>query len=284
MEQRKRNGIRAEETEPCSREPDRKGVPEGNQEHNRCNGTVKRNEALLKKIRAGQHDLLSALIENNRGMILRLARYYLPIAERNRGADIEDLQQAAALGIILAASIWDESRGGFLTIAVPYMRNEMRRAAGVRISKKTPENMGLVVSLSAPIDGEDGQSLIDTVADETALDPLEAACNSDLRRIVRREVERLPEDQREAITAFYLNNAPAHSIDKNAKERGLRRLRNSVRLRENVIACHRAALYHRGGLSSFRRTHTSPVESAVLTRERMEKILNELQQIAAVNS
>ncbi len=56
------------------------------------------NEELVKRIQAGETELLSQLMEQNRGIAAILARRYLPAAQRNRGVDFDDLMQAAAPG------------------------------------------------------------------------------------------------------------------------------------------------------------------------------------------
>lgn len=98
------------------------------------------NEELVKRIQAGETELLSQLMEQNRGIAAILARRYLPAAQRNRGVDFDDLMQAAAVGILEAVPRWEENRGRFLSLAGFYMRSEIRDALGMRTGKKRIEN------------------------------------------------------------------------------------------------------------------------------------------------
>lgn len=228
------------------------------------------NEELCREIQKGNRSLLLILTEQNRGIIYRIARYYYPVAIRNRGADIDDLRQAATLGMIEAVSAWEESRGAFMTIAALYMRREVRALLGLHTQKERIENAESIVLLSSPSVCDEDIQLIDTIEDFNAADPQEAACTADMQAIVREAVQALPQEQREAVTAFYLQGKPAGSIDKRQRQKGLDRLSRTSRIRA-LIAEYHAHADRSGGIYSFRHTHTSAVEWAVIERERIRE-------------
>lgn len=68
-------------------------------------------------------DLTRQLIETNAGVARSMASRY-----RNRGIDLDDLEQVALLGLTKAAQRFDASAGhDFLSFAVPTVRGELRR-------------------------------------------------------------------------------------------------------------------------------------------------------------
>jgi RNA polymerase sigma-B factor len=68
-------------------------------------------------------DLTASLIETNVGVARSMAGRY-----RNRGIDLDDLEQVALLGLTKAAQRFDPSAGhDFLSYAVPTIRGELRR-------------------------------------------------------------------------------------------------------------------------------------------------------------
>jgi len=226
------------------------------------------NEQLCKRIQGGESSLISDLILNNTGIVNRLSSYYMPAAERNRGADLEDLQQAARLGLFLAIDHWDESRGAFLTVAMLYMKREIRALLALHTRKQHIENVASVLSLYDPIKPGEDAELIEGIADESAPDPQEVAVIRDIRRNVRMAVSELKAEFKEAVERYYFHNEPLRNIDKKARDKALRALRRNKRLRDLVID-YQSPLYH--WHSSFAYTHESCVETAVIKRERVLK-------------
>lgn len=230
------------------------------------------NEQLIKRIRAGEPGRLGDLIEQNQGIIRQAARRYLPAAWRNRALDMEDLMQAAALGMIEAIPAWDESRGAFTTLAALYMKNSIRAALGIHTTKQRIENMP-IASLDAPIaEGED-IALIDTLADDMAIDPAEAAIEADTCRLVRDAVNSLPDDQRREIEAVYFMGGT--QTDRNVMDRAHRALRHKLR---RLWMEYETALHHHQGFKSWKHTHTSSTEAAVLRRDELWQKVTALLQ------
>lgn len=71
----------------------------------------------------GHRALVDGLVETNIGVARSIARRY-----RNRGIDLDDLEQVALLGLTKAAQRFDAAAGhDFLSYAVPTVRGELRR-------------------------------------------------------------------------------------------------------------------------------------------------------------
>lgn len=235
------------------------------------------NESIVRRIQNGEIQLIDSLIEANRGIINYAARYYAAAARNNNAVDMDDLMQSAAVGILEAVPVWDETKGAFITVAMLYIKHSIRAAIGINTTKRRIENMPRA-SLSAPIDAEQETPLIEVIADGVAVDPEEAVVQMDTCRIVRAAVEELPERQYTAIKHMLCGGPSV----KDAKGRAdaftsLRRNINIIRLRDE----YKNAPYRHRGVSAWRYTHTSATEAAVLTRERvLESIRRELSHNA----
>ncbi len=74
-------------------------------------------------VRPARSALVDHLVETNLGVARSIARRY-----RNRGIDLDDLEQVALLGLTKAAQRFDPTAGhDFLSYAVPTVRGELRR-------------------------------------------------------------------------------------------------------------------------------------------------------------
>jgi len=87
-----------------------------------------RTATIVDEMRAGpsearRRELVDELIETNVAMARSMAARY-----RNRGIDIDDLEQVALVGLIKAARRFDATAGhDFMSYAVPTVRGELRR-------------------------------------------------------------------------------------------------------------------------------------------------------------
>ncbi len=78
---------------------------------------------LLQKVKEGDSAALEALIEQNAGLVKKIALRFT-----GRGVDYEDLTQIGVIGMIKAARSFDFSFGtAFSTYAVPLIMGEIRR-------------------------------------------------------------------------------------------------------------------------------------------------------------
>lgn len=227
------------------------------------------NEELAASIQAGDTWRLDTLLTQNNGMLYHIARQYSGLAERNRVADLEDLYQSAALGMIEAVAEWEPERGAFLTVATFYMRRRVRELLGVYSTKERIENGG-TASLDAAISAEDESPLVELIADPAALDPEEAAIQADMRRIVREAVAALPAEECAAINNTYLQEGKRGGADGKTLNKGMRTLRRNSRLLQLWAEYESVPYWHRSH-ASWRHTHTSAVEAATMQRERIRK-------------
>lgn len=63
------------------------------------------NEDIVTAIKSGCVELVPELLRNNKGVIYKVAHQYKTLAERNRGADMDDLMQATAYNNCLLNSL-----------------------------------------------------------------------------------------------------------------------------------------------------------------------------------
>lgn len=82
-----------------------------------------RNQELLQRAREGDNDAEAALVEENLGLVRKVARRFL-----DRGTEYEDLVQIGTIGMIKAIRSFSQERGTvFSTYAVPLIIGEIRR-------------------------------------------------------------------------------------------------------------------------------------------------------------
>ena len=95
------------------------------------------NEELVKLYQQGDESVLGELLEQNRGMVHRLAnRFYL---DKLNAIDIEDLIQEGFIGIMLAVDKYDpdhENKAQFITYAVHWINMKMYRFVKNRNTSK----------------------------------------------------------------------------------------------------------------------------------------------------
>lgn len=244
------------------------------------------NEKLCERIQAGETELLAQLLDQNRGIIHTLARRYLPYVQRRGGADYDDLSQAASLGMIVAVDHWEAARGGFLKVATFYMRSALRDLAGIATSKRGVESMMTMLPLDAPIDQDnpDSATLSEVVADENAINPIDACADADLIEQVREAVNELPPATQEAIRRVYFDGErrPADLAARKTIQKGLHLLYRNKRMRA-LRDQYESACYRNKGVRGFATSWSSVVEDAVIQREKwtaeLERIRAETKQL-----
>ena len=87
------------------------------------NTLYERNQELLRRASEGDSDAEAALVEENLGLVRKVARRFL-----DRGTEYEDLVQIGTIGMIKAIRSFSPERGTvFSTYAVPLIIGEIRR-------------------------------------------------------------------------------------------------------------------------------------------------------------
>ncbi len=103
-----------------------------------------RNRVYLERIALGDEEALSALVEENMGLVRSIALRF-----RDRGTEYEDLLQIGVIGMIKAAKSFDFSyETTFSTYAVPLIMGELRRHlrddGPIKVGRKVRET-GLLI-------------------------------------------------------------------------------------------------------------------------------------------
>ncbi|MFI0241089.1 SigB/SigF/SigG family RNA polymerase sigma factor [Streptomyces sp. NPDC016845] len=130
--------------------------------------------ALMAGSPAGrEHDVLfEELVEAWLPMANRLARRF-----RNKGENIQDLQQVAAMGLVKAVERYDPGRGAFEAYAVPTITGELRRhfrdhTWDVRVPRRVQDLRNKVrVARRELMDtpGREGEPSVEAIAGHTSL-------------------------------------------------------------------------------------------------------------------
>ena len=232
-------------------------------------------QELVQAIKAGNRALFGELLLRNAGLIAKVARRYRWALDTDPAVDMEDLLEAGKAALMDAVSLWEPDRGAWSTVAVWCLRRAMRDALGLQRSD-WKERAG-TLSLDAPIsEGGDGDalSLLEAIPDQGAPCPEDEALSVDLIRIVRGEVETLPNVQRDVVKLIDLVGLSVLVASEQlgldvAQVRALRAkahrtLRHSWRIR---TLDDETRFYQHKGVKAFNSDFTSVVEGVVLWRE-----------------
>ena len=221
----------------------------------------------------------------------RLAHYwacrYQWAARIRNDIDLEDLQQAAFLGIIQARKAYKDEKGGYVTLAGYYARNEIRDLLGIKNGKLPP----LLESLDKPLNDETEDTMLDMLPDDTIPEADAGILEEEKRQTVRDAVNRLKEEQRAAIDCRFFKGL---SYQQTAQEANIqpsrlssvlssatRILRRDRRLQSLIDHSTRYNLHV--GLTRFNTTMTSAVEELAIVRERLENMLSQAVEQAKDN-
>ena len=209
----------------------------------------------------------------------KIAKYwagkYSWILERRNDIDMDDLRQAAMLGILEAQKAFKEEKGGLVVLAGYYARNEIRALIGIRCGNLDP----LVTSLDEPIDEESEETRLDLIADESIPEADAGLLEAERRQTVRDAVDRLKADQKAVVrmrffqgmtykeTAAEIGVTPerAASIWHNAR----RNLSRDRYLKAVAEVNHRTSYMLGVGVKRFNSTFNSAVEEIVMHREAL---------------
>ena len=211
---------------------------------------------------------------------VKLAHYwacrYSWAAQIRNDIDLEDLQQAALLGIIQARNAYQDEKGGFVTLAGYYARNEIRDLLGIRNGKLPP----VLESLDEPLNDETEDTRLDLIADDSIPDADAGLLEAEKRQAVRDAVNRLKKDQRAVIDCRFFQGmthkqtAEAAKIPPSRLGSVLRSAQTNLRrdrlLRALLDDCTQYMLHV--GIARFNTTMTSAVEELVIRRERLENL------------
>lgn len=224
------------------------------------------NEDLALQYKAGNEAALLPLWDQVHGLAYTIASSYQELLRQTAAVDLEDLLQAAFLGVEAAARSYDPDRARFCTYAALHIKRQCRAALGLSGSRR-PE----LVSLDAPLDEDGSLTLHDTLTEEEPVDA--ALLEEDLAREVKSAVASLPQAQAEAVARHWL---AGESYDQIMEAMGITRptLQRLIRIglqrlsrRRSLRDLAEAYCYRHVGLRAFKTTNTSATEQAVLLLE-----------------
>lgn len=198
---------------------------------------------------------------------------YLWAAEKRNDIDLEDLQQAAFLGVLRADKAYQEDKGSFFTLAGFYARNEIRALLGIKNGKLPPT----LESLDEPLNDDTEDTRLDLLADETIPEADSALIEEEKRQTVRAAVDRLKEDQKTVVDLRFFQGMsyPQAAFTMKVTPDRVKTIWESARTnlhRDRSLwgLISRSTQYMRHvGIAQFNTTMTSAVEALVILREQL---------------
>jgi len=242
------------------------------------------NEELAAAVQAGNCDAINQLWVQCYGFIrqhaLRWARAWIERSD----FDADDLTQCGYIALCEAARGYQAERGSsFLGYLLFHLKTEFAKCAGCRTKAQAAAPLNHAISLDAPVykDGEGFTTISDTIpCVETGFEAVEDAIyREQVAGIVRAAVADLPERQRIAIEAYYLNGKTysdagrALGISCTRAEQvtanGLKKLRTGTHAPTlSELLYGQRNLYRHTGLTSFKESGCSSPEWELLWKER----------------
>lgn len=199
-------------------------------------------------VQAGQADRLE-LWEAVRRFAHDRAYRWCRAMDGRAGMVLEDYIQVAFLALLDALEGWDPAAGAFLTWYSLKLKGAFTEAVGMRTQRDKRDPIHHALSLDAPfMDSESGESLTfaDILEDPAASEEIAGIAERDFqdrrRMAVRRAVDSLQEQQRQAVVLRYcyglsLDQTAARmgttrAMASAAEHKGLRLLRHPKNSRE----------------------------------------------------
>lgn len=205
------------------------------------------NEQLAEFIKQGGNDELLPLLwdKTHKLVYMHCSRLYSCNIERfkRHGIDEWDLKQSAYEGFLKAIEAYNPEKGHKFNTYLPYsIKKVVRELIGVP-GRNEKDLLNICESLDCPIFEDNETELSETIPDEAAILPFEDVERADVCRVVREELEKLPEQERQAIKAVYFENMTlketgevlggiSPEMARQRKVDGLRKLRRSRAIRE----------------------------------------------------
>ena len=157
------------------------------------------------------------VFEQNKGLVVSMARRYAGVCALDRAVSVEDLTQAGFVALMRAADTYDPGAGkGWAGWARWHIQMEYCRALGLRRGHFTRPHTG-AAALDKPLsaDDTDGVTAGDMLADETLPGADEALMQDELRRGVRAAVRRLKSaNQRQVVELHKLQGLSYQQVAK----------------------------------------------------------------------
>lgn len=215
--------------------------------HGKAALTMTTNE-IAAAVQAGQADRLE-LWEAVRRFAHDRAYRWCRAMDGRAGMVLEDYIQVAFLALLDALEGWDPAAGAFLTWYSLKLKGAFTEAVGMRTQRDKRDPIHHALSLDAPfMDSESGESLTfaDILEDPAASEEIAGIAERDFqdrrRMAVRRAVDSLQEQQRQAVVLRYCYGlsldqtaarmSTSRAAVRVAEHKGLRLLRHPMNSRE----------------------------------------------------
>jgi RNA polymerase nonessential primary-like sigma factor len=209
--------------------------------------------ATAVRARAGDFEARQAMIERNLRLVVSIAKNYL-----GRGLPMTDLIEEGNLGLMHAIGKFEPERGfRFSTYASWWIRQNIERAIMhqarlVRLPVHVVRDLNQVLkarraleaegarhaeagllkfaeqpaSLDAPLERDAGESMLDTVADDQAADPMGSTLSREVEQLLNHGLSELNEREREVLSGRYgLRDREPETLEVLAERMGLTRER-----------------------------------------------------------
>ncbi|MGN0745617.1 MAG: RNA polymerase sigma factor [Aristaeellaceae bacterium] len=200
---------------------------------------MRTNEELAAAIQAGEREALEQLWVQCYGFIRQQAIRWAHAWMGRADFDADDLTQCGYMALCKAVKAYQAERGNFINLLAYCLKSEFAKAAGCRTSAQLNEPLNNAISLDMPAyrDADSEATIADTIpfeepGYEAAEESLQQAITA---KAVREALYSLPERQRKAIEAHYLDGKTyaqiaeamhvANSYPQQIVKDGLRRLR-----------------------------------------------------------
>lgn len=244
------------------------------------------NEELALAIQSGNREEITQLWRQCFGFIRSQAIRWFNSWENIPGFDIDDLTQSGYIALCEAVRAFQAERGSFISVLALYLKTEFAKASGCRTKAQLKDPLNSAKSLDAPAYNDDDSET--TVADivpfdDPGFEEVEEAMHRDyISGVVKEAVYSLPERQRIAIEAHYLDGKTyveiadilnvANSYPGQLVKDGFRNLRNSKYAPTlSDLLYGDKNLYKRTGYSAWKATGCSVQEYNLLWNEREVK-------------
>ncbi len=245
------------------------------------------NEELVILIQQGERHLLPQLWEGVRRYVAKIARSYMVIYDGRYGVEIDDLMQSGFLAMVNAVESYTPREANFLTWLTYHVKTAFAEATNRRTKSQKRNPLHIASSLYDPMPGdEDGELLLmDTIPGPDAFEDVEAKIyREQLRADLEAVLSTIPEKNADVLRLHFFEDkelteiAESRGISTAAvsayKREGLQKMRQKVNTRQGAklkAYIEERMNYHSGmGLKRFTNTMTSPIEMAVLLRDRLE--------------
>lgn len=242
------------------------------------------NEELAAAVQAGSRDAINQLWVQCYGFIRQHALRWARAWFERSDFDADDLTQCGYIALCEAAKGYQAERGSnFLGYLLFYLKTEFAKCAGCRTKAQAAAPLNHAISLDAPAykDDEGCTTIGDTIPYvETGFEAVEDAIyREQVARSVRAAVADLPDRQRMAIEAYYLDGKTysdtgqalgvsgtrAEDITKD----GLKKLRTGSHAPTlSELLWGNSNFYKHTGLTVWKETGCSVQEWQVLWKER----------------